>query len=112
VAKVRRTKRRTQQEARTGRARAGIHILVSSISGTMKIARHLVGFLKKIVKIDKNKKLTETSINRPVWPINRSILKKTGVATFGHFFVKTGRFLSKINKWNEKTIKNNGHDIY
>jgi hypothetical protein len=42
---------------------------------------------------------------RLVSPINRRFLKKIGVVISGRILAETGRFLSKISKWNEKTVK-------
>jgi hypothetical protein len=42
---------------------------------------------------------------KPGTPLNRLVFQKTGVAIFGRFVLETGRFLSKIGKWNEKIMK-------
>jgi hypothetical protein len=85
---------------------------VRKFGGTMKIGRHRSRrFLKNSVKIRKIQ-VKRTGDDgwtvKPVSPINQPVFQKTGMAIFGWFLSEPGRFLSKIGKWNEKTVKNNG----
>jgi hypothetical protein len=47
------------------------------------------------------------AIHRLTSPINRRFSPKFVVAISGRILPKTGRILSKIGKWKEKTVENN-----
>jgi gas vesicle protein len=89
-------------------------VSVQKFGGTTKIGRHRSHrFLKKSVKNGENRENSaKTHRRRRRNSETGSTDKLAGLADKSTDFQKTGvaisgRFMSKIDKWNEKTVKNN-----